>query len=178
MAGSLSVQSSDTLTFVLLPVAMSTLSTSLSRLTQVWDISIVAFITAITTGCCCYGWPLWGGHQELSSTRLLCSISCYASINKCSMYCLETSVVRKVKSFLLWTNIKSLARITLCIYFHCVETVQLKELCEASAVVPVPRQLICQQDSAVFKKRPMLPLQSYKKTNDLCFINFFKISCF
>ena len=101
---------------------VSTLSTSLSRLTQVRDISIVAFITAITTGCCCYGWPLEGGHQELSSTRLLCCISCYASINKCSMYCLETSVVRKVKSFLMWTNIKSLAQITLCMYFHCVST--------------------------------------------------------
>ena len=58
-------------------------------------------------------------HQELSSTRLLCCISCHAPINKCSMYCLETSVVRKVKSFLMWTNIKSLAQITLCMYFHC-----------------------------------------------------------
>ena len=74
----------------------------------------------LDTGC--YGWPLEGGHQVLSSTRLLCCISCYAPINKCSMYCLETSVVRKVKSFLMWTNIKSLARITLCMYFHCVST--------------------------------------------------------
>ena len=97
-------------------------------------VHIVPIIVPADTGAghlhCCfhychYNWILllWvaarGGHQEMSSTGLLCCISCHAPINKCSMYCLETSVVRKVKSFLMWTNIKSLAQITLCMYFHC-----------------------------------------------------------
>ena len=61
---------------------------ALSSLTQVRDISIVAFITAITTGYCCSGWPLRGGHQDPDYC-----ISCHASINKCIMYYLDTLCV-------------------------------------------------------------------------------------